>query len=305
MSNALVLSSTQKITSVILKGLNNVTLPFTSHILDPGLTGNADDAFGQLGRADNNDKYYIKSITGLEPPDRNIAIAKTASGGKFMSATNEDREVVALIGLNPDWDAGETPKLLRDNLYTMIYTGYDPKVDIQLVAGIFPIYHEFAYVSKFEASIFDANPAVQITFTCLNPTFRAFQDVSYNPGVISETNPDIYNFGTAETGFKFGVKFTGTKNGWFIKQTENQKIGMTFDYTFHDGDVLTVNTIPGQKYVHLKPHRKKVRSMLDILTPDSEWIQLHPGHNHFVVPKKLSIWQWNGKLTFRPHSAGV
>lgn len=295
-----VLLSTPNITSVIIKGLDGLVLPFVSHVFE-----GMDDSAYAAGIADNEDKYYIKSIDGLDPTDRNVAISRTASGGKFQGVTDEDREVVALIGLNPDWDAGETPKILRENLYTMMYTGYDPRVDIQLVSGIFPVAHEYAYVSKFEAAIFDENPAVQITFTCLNSTFRAFEPTTYNPSELSETAPDIYNYGTAETGFQFAVKFTGTKDKWSIKQAENQSIGMHFDMTFNDGDVLAVSTIPGQKYVHWNKHRGKVKNMLGILTTDSEWIQLHPGHNHFIVPKKNDLWNWKGNLTFTAKYAGV
>ena len=298
-----VLTSVPKITAVLFKGLDNLVLPFTSHVIDPGVLDTGDTY--AKAQADNDDKYFVKSVTGLEPPPRNVAIASTAGWGNFQGVTSEDREVVALIGLNPDWDKGETPGLLRANLETMLYTGYDPRVDIQLFSGIFPICHEFGYVSNFEASIFDANPAVQITFTMLNPTFRAFTPISYAKEDLSETNPDIYNTGTAETGFQFGVKFTDDMNGWYIKQTENQSIGMTFDHAFNDGDILTVSTIPGQKYVHLKKHRGKVKNMLSILTTDSEWIQLHPGHNHFVVPKKLAKWDWKGPLSFTSRYAGI
>jgi len=291
-----------QITSVNFVGLDNLTLPFRSHFFDalPGF----DEQFPQL-LAENEDKYYVKSVDGLGPPPQNVAIARSASGGVFQGKTSEDREVVVLIGLNPDWDAGETPKMLRDELYTMLSTGYDPRVDIQLYAGVFPLCHEYAYVSNFEASIFDANPAVQITFTCLNPTFRAYSPVGYDPADLSETAPDIYNLGTAETGFQFGVNFTGTMNGWYIKQADHQAVGMEFDMVFHSGDLLTVSTIPGQKYIHVKPHRKKVQNKLGILKETSEWIQLHPGHNHFLVPPKTTLWNWSGKLSFTHHYWGA
>lgn len=299
-----VLTATPKITAVAFKGLDKVSLPFTSHVIE-GLDDSEFNTKDINALADNNDKYYVKSISGLEPPGRTVAIAHTASGGNFQGVTIEDRELVVLIGLNPDWDKGETPKMLRDNLYTMLYTGYDPKVDIQLIAGIFPIAHEVGYITKFEATLFDANPAVQLTFTMLNPTFSEFGPSSYSPGDLSEKSPNIYNYGTAETGFKFAVKFTGTKNGWYIKQAANQRFGMTFDMTFHSGDVLAVSTIKGQRYVHWSKHRGKVKNKLDILSGDSEWIQLHPGNNHFLVPKKTSDWDWKGRLSYTVQYAGV
>lgn len=291
-----VLHNTLTITSVRFHGLDNLNLPFTAFELVDGVSN---------GGADNDDKYFVKSVTGLEPPDREIAISRTASGGHFQGATMADREVVALIGLNPDEDAGETVKMLREELYTLVHTGYDPKVMIQLMEGPVAVAQVAAYVVKFEASIFEANPAVQITFSCLNPTFKSLTMKSYPPADLSETAPDIYNRGTAEAGFKFAVKFTGTKNGWWIKQVENRRIGMTFDMEFHDGDVLAVSTVPGQRYVHWNKHRGKVKNMLKILTNDSEWVMLHPGHNNFVVPKKTTLWNWKGQLSFTPEYLGV
>jgi hypothetical protein len=298
-----VLPTVPKITSVYIKGLDDLKLPLAAHALGDETLEGAE--FFPFLDANNDQPYYIKSVTGLEPPDREIAIASTASGGDFQGATTAEREVVVLLGLNPRESKGETPSLLRQRLYTMLTPGYDPRVDIQLVSGIIPVFHEYAYVSKFEADIFTANPVVQITFTTLNPTFRGFDPTYYDASSLSEAHPNVYNFGTAETGFKFAVKFTGTKNGWFIRQSGHKNIGMTFDETFHDGDILSVCTIPGNRYVHLKKHRAKVKNALEILTSGSEWVQLHPGSNHFVVTKKTSVWDWHGRLSFTAQYWGV
>lgn len=295
-----VLTNTPTITSVTFKGLDKVVLPFRSHLFDG--VSEVDQKNVVVG---DDDRYIVKSVTGLEPPIRNVAIARTASGGNYQGSTFVDRELVVLIGLYPNFDKDETYNSLRENLYTMIYTGYDPKVDVQLNAGPFPLFHEFGYITHFEASIFDANPAVQLTFTMLNPTFKSFYLASYNPGELSETRPNLFNYGTAETGFQFAVQFTDDMNGWYIKQAENQSIGMVFDKMFHDGDILTVSTVTGRKYVHWQKHHGKVKNELSILTGGSEWIQLHPGNNHFVVPGKAAKWDWKGKLTFLPQFAGV
>lgn len=299
-----VLSPSPKITSVVFKGLDDLKLPFSVHPFREDVEQDFPDWFLDE-YPKNTDKYFIKSVDGFGPPDRDIAIASTAAGGRFQGVTVQDRELVVLIGLNPDWDSGETPKVLRDNLYTMLNTGYDPKVDVQLMSGLLPVAHEYAYISKFETALFSADPMVQITFKTLNPTFRSLGPISYNPEDLSESTPDIYNYGTAETGFMFAVAFTGSMSSWYIKQAENQNIGMTFKTSFASGDILSVSTIPGQRYVHLKKHRGKVKNSLSILTGDSEWIQLHPGHNHFLMPSKTGNWDWNGKLSFTLHYWGV
>jgi hypothetical protein len=69
-----------EVTEVRFVGLDDLVLPFYSYLFD-----DADD-----------EKYYVKSITGLEPPDRDIAIAATTAGGQFQGATTLDREVVAI-----------------------------------------------------------------------------------------------------------------------------------------------------------------------------------------------------------------
>jgi hypothetical protein len=290
-----VLLSTPNVTGIWLEALDDLLLPLTGNLGDSYFPD--DSSFYKALNVSNDDKYFIKSIDGLEPPGQKVAIAHTASGGKYQGKSSEDRELVFLIGLNPDWDKGETPKLLRDNLETMLSTGYDPKVRISLMGTIFPIGSVYAYVTKFEASLFDKDPVVQITFECLNPTFAAPNPTSYSPGDLDAKRPNIYNYGTAETGFQFAVKFTDDMNGWYIKQADHQSIGMTFDMTFHDKDVLSVSTIPGQRYVHWNKHRGKVKNMMGILTNNSEWIALHPGNNHFIMPNKTK-WDWKGNLSF-------
>jgi len=32
---------------------------------------------------------------------------------------------------------------------------------------------------------------------------------------------------------------------------------------------------------------------------------LHPGHNHFLVPPKTTLWNWSGKLSFTHHYWGA
>lgn len=276
-----VLIDAPEITAIVLKGLDSLRLPFTSE-------------------ATMEDTYIVKQIDGLDPPDQNVAIAKTASGGKFQAKQAGDREIVALISLN-----NGNPKLLRNNLYTMLNTGYDPKVIIELYEGAILIASVPGYVTKFESALWVKDPVVQITFECLNSTFAAPELTSYAPAELSESTPSIYNSGTAETGFQFAVKFTDDMAHWFIRQAENQAIGMVFDKDFNEGDILSVSTIPGNRYVHWKKTKGTVQNKLGILRSDSEWITLHPGNNHFVLPTATDKWQWHGDLSFTARFWGV
>lgn len=286
-----VLTSAPRLSSIQLQGLDKIDLPFVSADAFPGLNY-------QLG-AGADDKYIVETIDGLDPPEADVAIANTASGGKYQGRTYQTRELVILLSLNPDWDAGETPKLLRDNLYTMINTGYNPKVKVTLMAGPFPYAYTWAYVKKFESALFSKDPVVQITMECLDYTFKDLVTTTYAPADMNANNPNIFNFGTAETGFQFQVKFLDDMSKWSIKQAENQNIGMEFVKDFNENDILAVSTIPGARYIHWNKHRGKVQNKMGILTNASEWIALHPGANHFVLPKGYGTkWQWKGKLQF-------
>jgi len=92
---------------------------------------------------------------------------------------------------------------------------------------------------------------------------------------------------------------------WFLRVAEDQSIGMTFDKDFNVGDILAVSTVPGKRYVHWNKRGGTVQNKMGILREDSEWISLHPGNNHFVVPAGTDKWQWHGPLTFVPQFWGV
>ena len=272
---------TPTITSVVLKGLQTLTLPLTSV-------------------ARHTDKYILKGMDGLDAPAQSIAIARTGRGGKYQGSESESRELVALIALN-----GSDPKTLRNNLYTMIDTGYNPRVKIMLYAGSVYVSYVWAYVTNFEAALYVKDPVVQITFECANPTFRAPKVTQYLSSELNEKNPNIYNPGTAATGFQFGVRFNDDMDRWYIRQSEHSQFAMTFEKEFHAGDVLEVSTISGKRYVHWKKHKGKVQNKLGLLRKDSEWIGLYPGNNHFSVSKETDKWQWKGKLSFTAEYWGV
>lgn len=291
------------LTSVRIRGLLNLDLPVQSGIILDGVNS-----------ASPADRYIVENIDGLEPPDVTVAIAKTASGGKYQGRTFADREVVFLIGLNPDYNKGETPQQLRTQLETYLSTGYNPYVTLQFATYGIPYAQARAYVTKFEDTIFSKDPAVQITFQMLNSTFKAISPTEYFASDLDRKHPNIYNWGTAQCGFQFGVTFDQEMpNGWFLKTSENPSIGMVFDYDFQPNDTLTVSTIPGNRFIHVKPHRKKVKNRLGILTNNSEWLELHPGVNRFITPKPyttgwisgVSIWHWKGRFKFTPEYWGI
>jgi hypothetical protein len=281
------------VSHIRLQGLKTFDFPLTSAYAKP------------------DDKYIIQNITGLGPPQVQVVIVD----GKYQTRTPANRQLVMTIKLNPDWGAGETPKLLREELYKLLSTGYKPRVVITPLFGEVSIsllglrvfaqpFSTVGYVSNWDQDMFAKDNAVVVTFDCEGPTWISNSKTTISAGTLSESKPAIFNPGTVGVGFKFSVKFTADRSNWFLRTTENQSIGLEFTKSFHSGDVLSVCTIENQQYVQWNKHRGKVQNMMSILKASSEFdLTLHPGMNHYVVPK--TGWQWNKAVEFTPEYWGL
>lgn len=246
--------------------------------------------------ADPSDHYILKSVDGLGPPDITNAIAQLDSGGRYGGRQAAPKQLIFTIGLNPRWDNGQTALELREEIYKLLSTGYNPSVPIRLLNGDTPVAKTTGYVAHIDPDLFSKDPQIVLTMDTLDAYLHDVNPTHYGHNDIGGFRPVVVNPGTAEVGFQFAVKFTAARNKWFIKVREHQNIGMEFDFDFSIGDVLAVSTIPGSKYVHWNKHRGKVTNKMGILTNSSEWLTLHPDVNHFVVPK--TGWVWKGPLQF-------
>lgn len=254
--------------------------------------------------AEPTDRFIMKAADGLSPSQITNAIAITSSGGVYGGRQADYLAPSFIIGLNPDlMDTTTTAKELRDELYALLSTGYDPFVTIQLLDNEVLQAQVRAYVKTIEPVIFAKDVLVQLTFDTLNNVWKAPAVQKVTPTLISSTRFAVENIGTAESGFQMAVKFTADMPKWFIKTVEDQSIGMIFKMDFATNDVLSFSTIPGSKYIHWNKRHGKVHNEMGILTPSSEWLSLHPGLNHFIVPS--ANWVFKGPVIYTPQYWGI
>src|SRR4051794_8917947 len=103
-----------KFTKLRMTGLNVLDLPVVEALL--------------------TDKYLLKSVDGLGPPEVDVSIAPTLNGpGVYKGRRPQSRQIVALIGLNPDYNDGETASDLRSALYGMLTPGAKDYISVEIM----------------------------------------------------------------------------------------------------------------------------------------------------------------------------
>lgn len=243
----------------------------------------------QIVNADPSASYIFKGAEGLGPPDREVTISK----GVFQAAAPQDKEIVLKIGLNPDYEEGETVAELRQELYRLL-TPSQPNgsVNIVFVDDLDPLdiraaCSTQAWVRRMEPAIFEQNPGVQITFATGSPYFVG-EEVDVHVG-LDKAAPVIENDGSAPTGLLFKLQMTGPSDNWEISRPfTDEKI--SFEYDFATGDVLTIFTEEDRQFVNLQRGETPI-NMLPYMSNDSSWIQLFGGENEFETSHQLFNWQ--------------
>lgn len=158
-----------------------------------------------------NSEYVIKSIDGLGPVKANLLTTPTPNdaGARFLSAQDEQRNIVITMGYAPSYSTGSTIESLRRALKKV----FTPKSKLELtftddILGVFKIE---GVVESNDPSIFSKEPEVQISIMCQNPYFYNVND----PDTVVIPNPTgfysefvIPYAGDVPVGFVF--EFTGT-----------------------------------------------------------------------------------------------
>ena len=150
-------------TKVLLTGITPISLPIVGAL--------------------PSDVYILKSVEGLGPPEVDVSITKTLNaGGVYQGRQPQNREIVLMIGLNPNYKIGQTVSDLRESLYGFLTPGYLDHVVIEIVNGVTTIAKTIGYVKKIEINPFSKDPQVQVTLACLKPYFEAPTILYITPG---------------------------------------------------------------------------------------------------------------------------
>lgn len=229
----------------------------------------------------------IQDIQGLGPVKATIVSSSfaTTDGVQYLSAKREPRNLVFKLGLAPD-PFVESVASVRRRLYSF----FMPKtnVDLQFTddEGEGLTVNISGMIETCEPDIFSKDPAINVAITCFKPEFIDPTIVTISDNTVADTTSleiELPEF-TVETGMTFQLLPNRDIDEFTIYSDLPSGLArrLDFAYQMHDGDILTIVTVPGDKSITLT--RDSVpQSLLYGMTPQSAWIDFYPGINTFRV----------------------
>jgi hypothetical protein len=253
--------------------------------------------------------FLLKNVDGLGPAAVDVSIADTVNqGGVYLGRRPQNREIVARIGLQPDWNTGQTSSDLRNTLYGLMSPGYNEHVLVQIMDGDTVVAQVEGQVSRFEAAIFSKDPEVQITIPCFSPYFTAPNAIVAEPELVVEggsTTFIIDNPGTAPSGYSMTMKF-GQAHSGSLQISDDNPFGARFslNHGFVLNDSFVFNTTPGNRGISKIPAGSSTAQSILGDYSYGPWFQLHGGENKLKVNNTMLTWS-GFKFMYTPAYWGV
>jgi hypothetical protein len=266
--------------------------------------------FPIIGAAESG-PFVLKSVDGLGPPDIVVRMARTTlQKAAYQGKTPGLRQLILLVGLQPDWDTGQTPEELRTTLYGLLTPRYNQLLTIAVMHdGVVQGYTQ-GQVSKLEPAIFSKDPAVQLTIDCddsyLLQDYVVQEPIQSTVGGIRAFT--VENEGTAPAGFRMGVILRANV-GNTLTLSDSNPLGQKFQIdgiNWQSGDKFVVDTRSGSRGVWRGPAGGALVSVLNNLNAAvSEWIQLYGGDNQLLLNTTAFDWEPTYKFLHQPAYWGV
>lgn len=232
---------------------------------------------------DDTDSIHVLDIDGLGPVKATLVSSSFAQlpGEQLNSKRRETRNIKFQLGLNPDPAALESYESLRFQLYEFFMSETDVSLRFFTDGGL--TVDILGTVETCDPTIFDQEPAMQVSIMCFNPDFFDPTPVHLTGDTTSgsTTTPIVYD-GHIETGVIFTLNVDRTLTEFTLYHTlpSGEIRSMDFSGDLASGDVLTISTVRGSKSVTLV--RSGISSsMLWAIPPQSTWMSLVRGVNQF------------------------
>ena len=238
----------------------------------------------QLG--DDSTGINIEDITGLDPVKATIVTQSNATqdGAVYQSSRRDTRNIVITLELDPDPTVTDMLTLRRS-----VYDIFTPEDYISLKFYVDDTddatedgYLIYGHVESCSSPMFVQDPIVTISVINENPDF-------YDPVVKTVTgmttadvaSTDMGYLGTVSSGFVATINVNASCSDITMYYTDpaGNTWTMDFAYALLAGDVVTISTIPGNKYANLV-RAGVTTSVLYAVSPQSVWPQLAKGSNH-------------------------
>lgn len=259
-------------------------------------TAKIENSSGQsLTLSQNEQDYQIISITGLNPPKANINMTAIAGmdGSKFNSSKINTRNIVITLKLNGDVEANRLALYQMFRVKEPCTFYYQTESRNVFING---------YVETVEVNLFSRSELMQISIICPYPYFKSMATIvadisdraaafvfpfSINIGepipfsvYVENRETGVVNDSESETGVTVQIDVLDSVNKIQIKNTNTQE-AITLQYSFQEGDKITINTQKGSKSVQLT-REGEISNIFSALQQGSVFFQLHPGVNPFT-----------------------
>lgn len=234
--------------------------------------------------ADPSSGYIVEDILGIDPVKATLVSSTFAKldGAKFQTARRETRNIILKLKLNPDY-IFKTARELRMGLYAF----FSPKTQVKLrfymsddlvveIAGV---------VETCEAPLFTQEPRIDVSIVCFDPDFVELEPVEVEGFTVSNTNEFTIDYpGSVPTGMLFTLDLDRSLSEFTIYHRPPDNVLRTFDFaaSLLDNDILTINSVVGQKYITLN-RSSTISSLLYGKSPQSNWVDLQPGENKLRI----------------------
>lgn len=234
--------------------------------------------------ADASAGYSVKDIQGLDPVKATLTSSSIAQvdGAQPQNARRDLRNITMKLGLEPDYASSTV-----DSLRTSLYDYFMPKANIGLRfwkdGSLFATCN--GQVESFDAPMFTQDPEADISVICYDPDFYAPSSSVLSASTTSDTNYHAIQYpGSSDAGFIFALAVNRIFSSFTIYNTLPDGSLQQFAVTgsFAPGDIVTMNSIPGQKALTLT--RSGIpSSILFDADPANTWPFLQKGENDFRV----------------------
>lgn len=256
--------------------------------------------------------FVLKSVEGLGPPEVVVRLKRTVlEKAVYQGKTAALRQIIALVGLQPDWNEGQTPEQLRTQLYSLLTPRYGQMVRVDVMYNGVSQGYAQGQVSKLETALFSKDPEVQITLDCDYGYLLAPNSVVQSPvktAIAGATSFTVTNDGTAPAHFRMGVTLQANVGNSLVL-SDSDPLGQKLQIdgiNWAAGDKLLIDTRPGQRGVWRGAQGAAYVSVLNNLNASlSEWMHLYSGNNELRLNTTAFDWDPTYKFLHQPAYWGV
>lgn len=261
--------------------------------------------------ADPSGPFVLKGAEGLGPPEVTVRMARTVlERATYQGKSVALRQIIVVIGIQPDWDIGQTAEDLRGALYSLLMPRYGQMLQVQVMHGGLIQGQTSGQISKFEVALFSKDPAVQLTIDCDYGYFTKVWPTGQTPvktPVGGQMAFDVENEGDAPSGFQAGL-ILGANVGTSLVLSEDSPYGMKFKVegiNWVSGDHFIINTIPGNRGVWRIHNGVKESVLNNMNAAVSEWLYLYGGTNRLLLNTTAFDWDPDYNFVHVPAFWGV